>query len=105
MKAYINAYKALGISDSQGARVIGVGRSTLLRKTEFAKDSKQSELQILFIRSYRSLYAIFGGDLISMRHWFDNDNSHIRGVPSQLCCTVSGMVNINAYLDALRGKA
>lgn len=105
MKAYTNAYKTLGISDNQAAKLIGVGRSTLLRKTGFEKDSKQNELQILFIRLYRSLFALFGGDLTSMKHWFDHKNTHIRGVPRELCFTVTGLVNINAYLDALRGKA
>ena len=105
MKAYSNAYKVLGISDTQAAKLIGVGRSTLLRKTGFEKDSKQNELQILFIRFYRSLFALFGGDVISMKHWFEHKNKHIRGVPRELCFSVTGLVNINAYLDALRGKA
>jgi DNA-binding XRE family transcriptional regulator len=105
MKAYTNAYKALNISDSQAAKLIGVGRSTLLRKSAFEKDSKQNELQILFIRLYRSLFALFGGDLTSMKHWFEHNNKHVRGVPKDLCFTVTGLVNINAYLDALRGKA
>jgi hypothetical protein len=105
MKAYIKAYKALGISDTQGAKMIGVGRSTLLRKASFENDSKQNELQILFIRLYRSLFALFGGDLTTMKHWFEHKNKHVRGVPKDLCFTVTGLVNINAYLDALRGKA
>lgn len=105
MKAYTNAYKSLGMSDTQGAKLIGVGRSTLLRKPGFEKNSKQNELQILFIRFYRSLFALFGGDLTSMKHWFDHKNTHIRGVPRELCFTITGLVNINAYLDALRGKA
>jgi hypothetical protein len=105
MKAYTNAYKALGLSDTQAAKLIGVGRSTLLRNTGFDKNSKQNELQILFIRLYRSLFALFGGDLTSMKHWFDHNNSHIRGVPRDLCLSVTGLVNVNAYLDALRGKA
>lgn len=105
MKAYANAYKALGMSDTQGAKMLGVGRSTLLRKEAFDKTSKQSELQILFIRLYRSLFALFGGDLTSMKHWFENNNKHLRGVPMDLCFTVTGLVNVNAYLDAIRGKA
>lgn len=105
MKAYINAYKTMGMSDDNAAKLIGVGRSTLLRKLSFETESKQSELQILFIRFYRSLFALFGGDLTSMKHWFEHKNKHIRGVPRELCFTVTGLVNINAYLDALRGKA
>ncbi|WP_299074535.1 MbcA/ParS/Xre antitoxin family protein [uncultured Paraglaciecola sp.] len=105
MKAYINAYKSMGISDVQAAKLIGVGRSTLLRKLSFDTGSKQSELQILFIRLYRSLFALFGGDTMAMKHWFEHKNTHVRGVPKELCFTVTGLVNINAYLDALRGKA
>jgi hypothetical protein len=70
MKAYVNAYKTMGMSDANAAKLIGVGRSTLLRKSSFETESKQSELQILFIRLYRSLFALFGGDIISMKHWF-----------------------------------
>ena len=105
MQAYINAYKTMGISDSHAAKLIGVGRSTLLRKPSFESESKQNELQILFIRLYRSLFALFGGDLTSMKHWFEHKNKHIRGIPRDLCFTVTGLVNVNAYLDALRGKA
>lgn len=105
MKAYTKAYKTMGISDNQAAKLIGVGRSTLLRKHSFETESKQSELQILFIRLYRSLFALFGGDLTSMKHWFEHKNKHIRGVPKDLCFSVTGLVNVNAYLDALRGKA
>lgn len=105
MKAYINAYKTMGISDGHAAKLIGVGRSTLLRKLSFETESKQSELQILFIRLYRSMFALFGGDLTSMKHWFEHNNKHIRGIPKDLCFTVTGLVNVNAYLDALRGKA
>lgn len=105
MKAYINAYKTMGISDKDAAKLIGVGRSTLLRKLSFETESKQNELQILFIRMYRSLFALFGGDITSIKHWYEHKNKHIRGVPRDLCFTVTGLVNVNAYLDALRGKA
>jgi hypothetical protein len=106
MKAYGSAYKALGLNVEQAAALVGVGRSTLLRNSDgFDMDSKQAELQILFIRMYRSLFALFGGNPKAMAHWFENANKHIRGVPKDLCFTVTGLVNINAYLDGLRGKA
>jgi hypothetical protein len=105
MKAYDNVYKALGLNIEQAASLVGVGRSTLIRKNDgFEIHSKQAELQILFIRMYRSLFALFGGNQKAMLHWFDNGNKCIRGVPKDLCFTVTGLVNINAYLDGLRGK-
>lgn len=104
-KAYINAVKKLGLNLDQGANIIGVGRSTLLRNMGgFDKTTKQWELQILFIRFYRSLYALFGGDSEAMMHWFTNMNKHVQGIPKDLCFSITGLFAINRYLDAIRGK-
>ncbi|MFT6267885.1 MAG: hypothetical protein ACJAVV_000690 [Alphaproteobacteria bacterium] len=104
-KAYHNAFKDLGLTLDQGANILGVGRSTLLRNVNgFDKTTKQWELQILFIRFYRSLYALFGGDKGAMKHWFTHMNKHVRGIPKDMCFSIVGLVNINSYLDALRGK-
>ena len=104
-KAYINAVKSLGLTLDQGASIIGVGRSTLLRNMGgFDKTTKQWELQILFIRFYRSLYALFGGNTDAMTHWFTHMNKHVRGIPKDMCFSISGLFSINRYLDAIRGK-
>ncbi len=106
MKAFNNACKALGVSAKSKAELLGVDRSTITRKEKvgFAVNSKTSEIQLHFIRIYRSLYAIAGGDPDFMQHWFRTKNKGLNGVPLELCGRIDGIVRINMYLDAMRGK-
>lgn len=106
MKAFTNACKSLRVSEEMASKVVGTTRPTLRRRTRgFDHGSKQEELQLLFIRLYRSLYALMGGDENAMRHWFNAPNKHLHGTPKALCTSVMGLANINLYLDAMRGKA
>jgi hypothetical protein len=57
---------------------------------------------LLFVRLYRSLDAITGGDDDVARSWLHNDNSALGGVPLNLVQSVPGLVNVIAYLDARR---
>lgn len=104
MKAFKNATKALGMSHEKAAKVLGKSRLTLERKAGFAEDAKEYELQVLFIRAYRSLYALMGGDENAMLHWFTTRNKHLNGIPAELVMRATGLVGINEYLDAMRAK-
>ena len=105
MKAYMNACKALGFNDEEKAKLIGVARSTLLAKKQgFAQDSKTYELQLALIRLYRSLFALIGGDQDLMREWFNDENSALHGTPREMCFSIVGLIAVNEYLDAMRGK-
>mgnify|MGYP001162410741 CR=1 FL=1 len=103
-KAYRNAYKDFGLTDAEAAAIIGKTRATLARSQGFSANSKEHEIQVLFIRLYRSLYAILGGDKAAMKHWFSTSNKHLRGIPKQLVTRITGLADINAYLDAMRAK-
>nr|WP_269468584.1 MbcA/ParS/Xre antitoxin family protein [Alteromonas sp. ASW11-130] len=94
-----------GLNDTEGAAIIGKTRATLARSQGFNPASKEHEIQIHFIRLYRSLYAIMGGDEAAMRHWFTTANKHLRGVPRELVKRIAGLIEINIYLDAMRAKA
>ena len=106
MKAYIKACKALDIKSDVRAEIIGVNASTFSRNLNsgFDSNSKTHELQLHMIRLYRSLFAIAGGDETFMRHWFNSDNHALNGTPSKLCLSILGIISINQYLDAMRGK-
>ncbi len=106
MKAFLNACEALAVSNIERSKLIGKDPSTLSRKKAvgFALDSKECELQLNFIRVYRSLYAIAGGDKKFMKHWYKTDNKALHGAPADLCQTILGLVRVNQYLDAMRGK-
>jgi hypothetical protein len=106
MKAFGNACRALLVSNVQAGQIIGVNPSTLSRNSNkgFSPQSKTGELQLQFIRLYRSLFAIAGGDLQFMQHWYQTSNSALGGIPAQMCQTITGLVSANQYLDAMRGK-
>ena len=59
---------------------------------------------MLFIRCYRALFALTGGDSKQMTHWMHTENRHIGGVPAQQVKTVQGLITVLEYLDAIRGK-
>ena len=107
MKAFNNACTELGVSKSSAGKIIGVNRSTLSRKGSagFDPESKQGELSLHFIRIYRSLFAISGGDKSFMHHWYSTQNKALGGRPENLVQTVLGLVRVNEYLDAMRGKS
>jgi len=106
MKAFSQASVELGISKALAGKIIGVNRATLSRKEQqgFAPESKQGELCLHFIRLYRSLFAISGGDRSFMRHWFTTSNSALGGKPADKVQSVLGLIQTNEYLDAMRGK-
>lgn len=106
MKAFNNACEALNLGIKERAKLLGVNRVTLTRNVHkgFASESKEWELQLHFIRLYRSLYAIAGGDPAFMSHWFQTENTALNGVPALICLKIDGLFRTNQYLDAMRGK-
>jgi hypothetical protein len=61
-------------------------------------------LQLHFVRLYRALFAIAGGDLAFMNHWYRTNNNALGGEPAKLCESIGGLRRTNEYLDAMRGK-
>src|SRR6185369_12528161 len=67
-------------------------------------DTKEGELALLFLRLYRSLDALVGGDDAKARDWLHAENAHLAGVPADRIRTVEGLVDVVQYLDAMRGR-
>ena len=67
-------------------------------------ETKEGELALLFLRLYRSLDALVGGDDEKARLWLHADNQHVGGTPSERIRTVEGLVDVVQYLDAMRGR-
>lgn len=106
MKAFDNACNELGVNRVNKSKILGVNASTLSRKSGigFPPQSKTGELQLHFIRLYRSLFAISGGDKEFMSHWYSTMNNDLHGTPMDLCQSIRGLFSVNQYLDAMRGK-
>lgn len=106
IKAFNNACKELGVSRDEASLITGVDKATLSRNKNkgFEPQSKTGELCLQFIRAYRSLFAISGGDQTFMRHWLSSHNKALSNEPLKLMFSVLGLIQVNEYLDALRGK-
>jgi uncharacterized protein (DUF2384 family) len=103
-KALVRAADRLDISNKAVARIIGVSEATIsrMRKGDYVLDGKPLELAIMFIRLYRSLDAVVGGDDSVAKAWLRNENSILRDAPLDLIQTVSGLTDVIQYLDARR---
>jgi transcriptional regulator with XRE-family HTH domain len=106
-KAILRAADRLGVKDKALARVIGVSASSVSRMRSgraIEPLEKEGELALLFLRLYRSLDALLGGDPESCRRWLHARNQHVGGVPADVIQKVSGLVHVTEYLDGMRGK-
>ena len=105
-KALLRAADLLGISAKELSAVIGLSEASVSRlkrgdgRAQLA--GKPYELALLFIRLYRSLDAIMGGDDDASRGWMRAENSAVDGAPVQRIRTIDGLANVLAYLDARR---
>jgi hypothetical protein len=107
-KAVVRAARSLGLSQRALAAIIGISESSASRLTRGRRvdpDSKEGELAVLFLRTYRSLDAVLGGSDVASRKWMHAQNHHLSGVPAKLVCSVTGLVRVVDYLDAMRGKS
>lgn len=105
-KATLRAADLLDITARTLALVIGVSEATVsrMRKQEFLleRGTKPFELAVLFVRLFRSLDAIVGGDETVARAWLKNPNTALDGTPLEKILTIAGLVDVIAYLDSRR---
>jgi hypothetical protein len=106
-KAVLSAAHRLGLRNKDLAAVIGTSEAFVSRlKSGRALDPARTEgqLALLFLRLYRSLDALVGGDDGKARAWLHAQNEHVRGIPAERIRTVEGLVDVVQYLDAMRGR-
>jgi antitoxin Xre/MbcA/ParS-like protein len=105
-KAALRAASQLGVSNKVLAAVIGVSEATVSRMRGGAyrlqPGQKSFEIATLFVRLYRSLDAIVGGDDAVAGQWLRNRNVALQAEPLSLIQTVHGLMNVIQYLDARR---
>lgn len=105
-RALLRAAELLGMSARELSGVVGLSEASLsrLKRGDAAVrlSGKPYELALLFIRLYRSLDAIMGGDDEASRRWMRADNLALGGAPLARIRTVDGLANVLAYLDARR---
>src|SRR3954470_7063626 len=101
-KAAMRAAARLGLPHRSVARILGVSEATVSRMGGGAyllkTDDKAFELALMFIRLFRSLDALSGGDEQTSRAWLRNENMALGGAPLALIESLAGMVNVLGYL-------
>ena len=107
-KAVIRAARHLGLNNAALASVLGLSEATISRLAAgtYTLDpgSKPYELALLLIRLLRSLDAMVGGEGKPMRGWMRSPNLDLASVPAELVRTVSGLVDVVAYVDGARAR-
>ena len=106
-KAVLNAATRLDLRQRDVAAMLGASEasvSRLLRGRGIDPATKEGELALLFLRAYRSLDTLVGGDDDRARAWLKAQNDHLAGVPADRMTTVQGLVDVVQYLDSMRGR-
>jgi DNA-binding XRE family transcriptional regulator len=105
-RAVLRAGTRLGLTNRAIGRIIGVSEATISRMGTgdyvLARGHKSFELAVLLVRLFRSLDAIVGGDEATARSWLRSDNTVLGAQPLEKIQTISGLVDVIAYLDARR---
>lgn len=107
-KATLRAAEHLDLSGKALSEVLGLSEATVSRmksgQYHLAASDKAFELAALFVRLFRSLDAITGGDDESSRTWLRVENTVLRARPIDLIQTIRGLTETVMYVDSRRAK-
>ncbi len=107
-KALLNAAKILNITNTELSEIVDISESRLSKisndKAQINPNRKEFELSLLFIRIFRSLDAITGGDNSVSSDWIRNNNTAINDIPLERIKKIDGLVNVLSYLDSRRAR-
>jgi hypothetical protein len=105
-KAVLRAADELGVTSTVLATTLGLSAPSVSRMRRggyaLAPGSKPFELGVLFVRLFRSLDALVGGDRAAARAWLASENTALGGIPARMIVTIGGLADVIAYLDARR---
>ncbi len=105
-KATLRAAGFLGLRNSELASIIGVSPPMITKLKRggsvLPSNAKTIEISKIFLRLYRSLDAIVGGNDVAAAEWIRNENTALGGVPIAQISTIRGLVDVTAYLDQRR---
>jgi uncharacterized protein (DUF2384 family) len=108
-KAVLLAPDKLDVKQASLAAILGVSEATVsrMKKGDYVlhADSKAFELAVLFVRLFRSLDVMVGGDEAVARAWLANPNLALDAKPVEKIRTVPGLMDVITYLDARKSLA
>ena len=89
-EASLRAAHFLGLDTAQVAQI----------KTEAQLESE--EIELLLVKTYRSLHGIMGGHEAEMKLWLTTENAHLKGIPKQLIMSAAGLNGVACYLERFK---
>ena len=105
-KAALRAGDNLQLSSKALAAILGLSEATLSRMKagdyHLRQNQKAYELAALFVRLYRSLDALVGGDDAVSAQWLRANNTALNGMPLEQIQSIAGLINVITYVDARR---
>jgi hypothetical protein len=107
-EALLNVQTNLQLTQKDLSEIIHTSTATISRlKTKgsgIAPESAEGQFAVNFIRIYRSLSALLGGDDQQCREWINNYNDHLDSTPLDLLKNnMQDFQKVLIYLDAMRG--
>lgn len=108
-RAVVEAARRLGLGPSDLKGIIGASQPTASRllngRYALPEGGKPWELATHFVRLYRSLSSLVGGDDELARSWLKSANRAFDGQrPLDLIKRVDGLIHACEYLDAHRAR-
>jgi hypothetical protein len=107
-KAICNLSKFYSLSGKDLSDIIGISESSVTRinqgKKLISPDTKEGEISLLLLRVYRSLNAMLGNNHEKAKLWLNSKNKYFNKKPIDEIKTISGLISVLNYLDAMRGK-
>jgi len=108
-QAVIEAAHRLELGSSDLKSIIGASQPTVSRllngKYVLPEGGKPWELAAQFVRLYRSLFSLVGGDDDLARCWLKSANRAFDGQPPvEVIKRVDGLIHACEYLDAHRAR-
>jgi hypothetical protein len=107
-QAVVRAAMSLDLSNGTLARMLGISDASASRLRRGAytlpRDSKPFELGQYFLRLWRGLDSINGGDDAASRSWLRSRNLALMAAPIDLLGTIRGLLAAVAYVDARRAR-
>lgn len=107
-KATARAADHLAVSNAVLARILGLSEASVSRLKNgrylLAQGSKPFELALAFVRLFRGLDAIMGGNDDSARSWLYGHNLALHGRPIDLIQTIPGLMSVVGYVEASRAR-
>jgi Protein of unknown function (DUF2384) len=108
-KALIQAANILDLNQGNIGDILGLSQATISRiynnMSYIEPQTKEWELALIFLRMYRSLDSLFGGQEDRSKLWMNSYNKHLLGIPKEIIKKIQGLIATTDYLDAMRGKA